>query len=206
MVGIVDVRIRLHAITGVGVSGCAPSHSCATLTESLSLSNSSGSYPHLFSTSQSQMDGQRTLTASPEVSYPHRLAVPPSSPHLLSHSHVSLPSCLAPLAHATIAAFLSTAYCLVQLSGHPDAARTISRSPLAHLTPLRRRRQYRSPAAHVARSQTCRSRVKVTAHTRAHSTISKCTRGARPPAIIAAGTRHESRSQACGPREVKVRT
>ena len=97
-----------------------------------------------------------------------RLAAPPSPPHLLSHAHVSLPSRLAPLAHATIAAFLSTAYCLVQLSSYPDPARTIaiSRSPLAHLPPLRRRRQYhRPPLTRQGTKPADQLRENVTTHT-----------------------------------------
>jgi hypothetical protein len=94
-----------------------------------------------------------------------RLAVPRPPSHLLSHSHVSLPYRLgAPLTRAIIAAFLSTAHCLVQLSSYPDPARTISRSPLAHLTPAPAPAPA-PPAAHETRSQTCRSRGKVTAHT-----------------------------------------
>ena len=115
------------------------------------------------------MNGQRTLTASPEVS--HSMSTPccpHGCPTLTASLVVSLSrgrvSALSPRPSdpryyrgISLDGSLSRA---LSLGSYPDPARTISRSPLAHLTPLRRRRRSETRT----RSQTCRSRGKVTAH------------------------------------------
>ena len=105
MVGIADVRSRLHAITGGGMSGCDPSHSCAT--PSLSHPLYLTPVAHNLTTSQSQMNGPGSALSLPHRRCPTRsMSTPccptlaPSPSHLLSHPHVSLPYRLTHLTRA----------------------------------------------------------------------------------------------------------